>query len=155
MYNVLNILPALPICTWWVELETGSCMLGMRLVSAFCCGNPRRSDGLRHTDICCRWARTSTLCIRRFFPTSSYVLRILNWYYPFLLTFWGARAQCNTLSFEKRRKRKWRKWSTRSFFADEYRRFQLICWNVQKGFLPVRESNPGLPRDRRGYWPLY
>ena len=32
-----------------------------------------------------------------------------------------------------------------------------VCWSELKrtDSLPVGESNPGLPRDRRGYSPLY
>ena len=29
------------------------------------------------------------------------------------------------------------------------------AWENKNIDLPDRESNPGLPRDRRGYWPLY
>ena len=29
------------------------------------------------------------------------------------------------------------------------------CFQKKKKLLPDGELNPGLPRDRRGYWPLY
>lgn len=32
---------------------------------------------------------------------------------------------------------------------------QQMLWKVEDKSLPVRELNPGLPRDRRGYSPLY
>ena len=31
----------------------------------------------------------------------------------------------------------------------------MLVNNEKKDFLPVGELNPGLPRDRRGYSPLY
>ena len=47
-----------------------------------------------------------------------------------------------------------------AFRKGQHRSFFQSCrlkdfWGLKKLELPDRESNPGLPRDRRGYWPPY